>query len=252
MHKTIDDFKNKIIRGDCLQILQTMPSNSVDAVITDPPYSSGGLHKSTRSNQTTTAKYQLTSTKKQYADFEHDNKDQRSFGFWCMFWLSECYRILKPGGYICCFSDWRQLPTMTDLLQGGGYIWRGIVPWDKTESSRPSKGSFRNQCEYVVWGTKGGVDMDGPCMNGTVRQRVKPSEKFHLTGKPIEVLRMLIKCAWKDDAIILDPFAGSGTTCVAAYQNRKDYIGLELSKEYCEVARQRIKAEHDQMALFPE
>jgi hypothetical protein len=54
-----------------------------------------------------------------------------------------------------CFTDWRQLPMLTDVLQAGGFVWRGVMPWDKTESSRaPHTGYFRHQCEYVVWGPR--------------------------------------------------------------------------------------------------
>lgn len=246
----INKFKNKIIQGDCLRILQDIPDNSVDAVITDPPYSSGGLHKSTRS-QRTTEKYQLTGTQKSYFDFQHDNKDQRSFGYWCIFWLSECFRVTKPGGVICVFSDWRQLPTMTDVVQSAGWIWRGIYAWDKTEAARPNKGAFRNQCEYVVWGSKGGIAPKDMYLPGVTRKAVISKEKFHLTGKPLEVMQDIVKVAHGNETIVLDPFAGSGSTCVAAIREGVNYIGIELSPDYCEVAEKRIKAEKENNALLP-
>ncbi len=247
--KTIEDYKNKIIQGDCLCVLQELPDDSVDAVITDPPYSSGGTHQSTR-NQSTTTKYQLTGTKKKYFDFYHDNKDQRSFGYWCIFWLSECFRVTKPGGIVCVFTDWRQLPTTTDAVQSAGWLWQGIYAWDKTEAARPKKGYFRSQCEYVVWGSKGRLKSEGPCLPGVSRKSVVAKEKFHLTGKPVQVMRDIVKIAHREESIILDPFAGSGSTCVAAFQENKDFIGIELSPDYCAVARERIEVEKKQLTLM--
>ena len=247
--KSIGEYKNKIIQGDCLRILQELPDNSVDAVITDPPYSTGGTHQSSR-NQNTTFKYQLKNTKKRYFDFYHDNKDQRSFGYWCIFWLSECFRITKPGGIVCVFTDWRQLPTTTDVVQSAGWIWQGIYVWDKTQAARPKKGSFRTQCEYAVWGSKGGLPNKGPYLAGLTRKSVVSKEKFHLTGKPLAVMQDIVKIVHTDDAIILDPFAGSGTTCVAAFRENKNYIGIELSKDYCAIARERIEAEKENNAIL--
>jgi len=70
---------------------------------------------------------------------------------------------LKDGGYFLSFTDWGQLPVMTDAVQAGGIVWRGIVAWDKGGGARaPHKGYFRHQCEYVVWGTKGAIDKNNP------------------------------------------------------------------------------------------
>ncbi|NLU43680.1 MAG: site-specific DNA-methyltransferase [Acholeplasmataceae bacterium] len=82
--------------------------------------------------------------------------DSRSWLHWCILWINECHRVLKPEGYFLMFSDWRQLPTASDAVQMGNLIWRGIVAWNKGNGSRaPHKGYFRHQCEYIVWGTKG-------------------------------------------------------------------------------------------------
>ena len=89
-------------------------------------------------------------------DFPGDTMDSRSWLHWCILWINECHRVLKPEGYFLMFSDWRQLPTASDAVQMGNLIWRGIVAWNKGNGSRaPHKGYFRHQCEYIVWGTKG-------------------------------------------------------------------------------------------------
>ncbi len=139
-------------RCNCLARLRDMPDACVDAVITDAPYSSGGFTRGDRM-AAPSAKYEQSGQKLERVDFAGDNRDQRSFGYWCALWLAECLRIARPGSPICLFTDWRQLPTTTDALQAGGWVWRGILPWDKTEGARPMRGRFTAQCEYVVWGS---------------------------------------------------------------------------------------------------
>ena len=114
--------------GEALAMLQTLPDASVDALITDPPYSSGGAFRGDRMGSTTT-KYVDNRDTLHRADFAGDNRDQRAYGYWCGLWLSECLRIVRPGGIACLFTDWRQLPTTTDALQAGGWVWRGIAAW---------------------------------------------------------------------------------------------------------------------------
>lgn len=150
-------------------------------------------------------------------------------------------RILRDGGYFLMFTDWRQLPTASDALQSGGCVWRGLVAWDKTEGARsPNKSYFRHQCEYVVWGSRGALGKDGRGpWPGCFRIPVRQSDKFHLTGKPTKLLRDLVKVA-PEGGLVLDPFAGSGTTCVAAVLEGRGYIGIEMDPVYAEIARKRI------------
>lgn len=237
----IDMHNYKIYQGDCLKVLSELSDNSVDAVITDPPYNSGGQSSASRS-ATPIKKYQQTGTQKQYFDFWGDNKDQRAYLHWSALWLAECFRIARPGSPICVFTDWRQLPVTTDAIQAGGWIWRGIVPWDKTEAVRPVLGRFRNQAEYVVWGSKGEMPTkrNVKVLPGVYREIVKPQEKFHLTGKPIELMQCINKIT-ELGGTILDPFMGSASTGVAAIKQGYKFIGIEQSKDYFEVAQNRLK-----------
>jgi site-specific DNA-methyltransferase (adenine-specific) len=107
-------------QGDALRVLQELPDASVDAVITDPPYSSGGQYRGDRAGFSTAAKYVRGGTGIARPDFSGDNRDQRGFAYWCALWMSEALRVARPGSPICVFTDWRQLPTTTDSLQAGG------------------------------------------------------------------------------------------------------------------------------------
>lgn len=239
------DDRATLYHGDALALLAELPTASVDALITDPPYSSGGMVRGDRAGTDTKAKYSGSYGKQpDHADFTGDNRDQRGYAYWCALWLGECLRIVKPGGLALLFTDWRQLPATTDAVQSGGWVWRGIVPWYKP-SSRPMPGGFSSSCEYVVWASAGPMERD--YQNGTYLpgffQALPPRDREHLTQKPLDVMRDLCRVAG-DGALVLDPFAGSGTTGVAAVLNGQYFLGVEMSEHYAEVAARRLTTVH--------
>lgn len=150
-----------ILHGDTLQIIRAFKPQVFDALITDPPYASGGW-KPSEKNRTTNQKYSSMNPKNALPDFDGDNRDQRSWTRWMAEWLSDARKACRPGAPVCLFIDWRQYPSITDALQWAGWIWRGCVVWDKM-TSRPQKGRFRQQSEYVVWGSNGPHAGEPPC-----------------------------------------------------------------------------------------
>lgn len=238
-----------IYQGECLAILRELPPDSVDGLITDPPYSSGGQFRGDRV-QSTSTKYVVQEERDGEAakrpDFFGDTRDQRGFVVWASIWLAECLRIAKPGAPACLFIDWRMLPALSDAFQAAGWVWRGVLPWDK-EHARPTLGRPTNQCEYVIWGSKGAMDpkrktgAPSNTIKGVVRHRVPQDDKFHQTGKPVPVMQHLCQVV-EPRGVILDPFMGSGSTLVAALREGYQAIGCELSAEYFDVTRQRLEA----------
>ncbi len=228
-----------LYRGDALAVLRELPDASVDVVITDPPYSSGGAMRSDRMAGTSLKYVQSRSSSRDLADFSGDNRDQRAYSYWCALWIGECVRIVKPGGVGALFTDWRQLPATTDAFQAGGFVWRGVVPWAKTPY-RPQSGRFSAQCEYVVWGSGGAmpVDYSAPALPGFY-QAASPREREHITQKPLSVMRELVKIV-PEGGVVLDPFAGSGTTGVAAILEHRRFIGVEMTEHYADVAAARL------------
>lgn len=232
-----------LIQGECLPALHAMAENSIDAIITDPPYSSGGFSRDDKGKDPD-AKYTQSSAQGRYPTFSGDSRDQRSYLAWSALWIAEAVRVLKPGGYFMAFTDWRQLPVMTDAVQAGGVFWRGVIAWDKGRGSRaPHKGYFRHQCEYVIWGTKGAavqLEHDGP-FDGCIQATVKRDDKHHLTGKPTALMKELVRPVLPG-GLVLDPFAGSGTTGVAALLTGRRFIGIEREAAYVAIARARLEA----------
>ncbi|MEZ7196766.1 DNA-methyltransferase [Pseudodesulfovibrio karagichevae] len=220
--------------------LKALDECSIDAVLTDPPYSSGGLTIGQR-QQAPSKKYQSSDAQKKFADFPGDNRDQRSFITWATLWLAEAYRVTKPGGVCMMFTDWRQLPAMTDALQAGGWLWRNIVVWDKP-TARPSRGEFKRQCEFVLIGSKGKLTpATDRCLPGVYRRSIVASSKrLHLTEKPVPLLHDLLQIT-PEGCTVLDPFAGSATTAQACLETGRRFIGIELSQTYFETACTRLK-----------
>ena len=233
---------NYIDNIDCLEGIREIPDNSVDLVLTDPPYSSGGAFSGDRRSRTavkyTDAAYNGASV---LPDFSGDNMDQRGFTEFCRQVFAKCREKTKPEGVIACFIDWRNLPAMTDALQAAGWVWRGIAVWNKP-NGRPQKGRFRNEFEFIVWGSNGPMPFDRGvgCLPGYYRySNVQSKDRTHQTEKPLQLIEDLLKIV-PEGSIVLDPFMGSGTTAVACSRTGRNYIGFELSKEYHTVALNRV------------
>lgn len=232
----------QLLHGDAFKLLPNFEAESVDALIADPPYCSGGLFAGDRAKDPV-SKYEQSGQKRSKASFEGDQKDQRSWTRWTSEWLRECYRLLRPNAPFAVFIDWRQLPAMSDAVQMADLIWRGVAVWDKTERTRPVRGRPRNQCEYIVWGSKGPlpIDRNTAILPGVHREPVLQNDKHHLTGKPVGVMHWL--CGFcEPGSLILDPFAGSGSTGVAALLAGHRFLGIERNAYYHEVAQQRLEA----------
>ncbi len=235
--------------GDSLTVMQSMPDGEYDMILTDPPYSSGGMTRGDRMMSVASKYVQTGSERYRDGDFDGDNRDQRGWAYWCQLWLAECLRITRPGGYILMFTDWRQLPTATDAIQGGGWLWRGILAWDKGPSARAAASHYyRHQCEYVVWGTRGasppreGWPKEGEgCYPGCYSVPVLQADKHHVTGKPTALLCDLMRCV-PPGGVVLDPFAGSGTTIVAALTEGRKAVGIEINEAHFATACRRVEA----------
>lgn len=233
-------------RGDALTKLTTIADASIDLVLADPPYNSGGRTNSERRSHTARCKYTTSDAKRQLPDFPGDNRDQRSYTYWLTLILAECHRASRLGTSALIFTDWRQLPATSDALQAAGWTWRGVIPWYKP-NNRPAKNGFRRACEYIVWGSNGAPFEHTPTiyLPGLVTAS-QPGGKTreHITQKPVSVLQELVRIC-PPGGTVLDPFAGSGSAGVAALLEGREYIGLELTSAYAEVARRRLAEVQD-------
>jgi site-specific DNA-methyltransferase (adenine-specific) len=233
--------------GDAYTWLRTLPDAHADAVITDPPYNSGGTTASERRRQTARQKYtsgRAGDLVRELESFDGDNRDQRGYLAWLTLVLTEARRVTVPGGSLLVATDWRQLPVTTDAVQAGGWIWAGIVTWVKPRHrSRPRRGGFWNQTEHYAWGTAGPLRTDHDVyLSGAIEAAAPGAEqRQHPTEKPPALMRELVQIA-PPGGLILDPFAGAGGCGAAAVQAGRRFAGCELSEHYHRVTTERLAA----------
>jgi site-specific DNA-methyltransferase (adenine-specific) len=235
-----------IYHGEALDVLRHLNGEPFAAVVADPPYSSGGMFRSDRIGDPA-AKYRGWSQSPdgsrpptaEYGTFGGDSRDQRSYAFWSSLWMSQAAQLSQPGAQLYVFTDWRQLPTTTDAVQAGGWVWRGVLVWDKG-IGRPMKGRFRNHLEYVVWASLGPMPDADDVYPSTLLKHAPPGpgERVHVTQKPEGLIRDILSIA--PPGAVLDPFTGSGTTLRAAKDLGRRAVGIEIEERYCEMAAQRL------------
>ena len=259
MDTELAPFLDQIICGDCLQLLKQLPAESIDLTVTSPPYNVDLGHNRYHKNP---------------YDLYRDNKEHSEYIEWLTTIFAEVQRILKHGGRVAInIGDGKNgaIPTHADVIQFMtkelGYLPMATLIWNKNQTSprtawgswmSPSCPSFPMPFEYVLLFAKGTTKKTGDKSKITVTKEEfvrnslalwtispesKQKEYGHHAMFPVELPSRLIQQLSYEDDVILDIFAGVGTTAVAAKRLSRRYIGFELSPEYCATAIQRLEEE---------
>lgn len=214
---------------DSLEAMRTCPGGVFDACIADPPYSSGGTTATARKHSTV-KKYVSSDLRERREGFEGDARDQRSWQQWSERWMGEALRVVRKGGSLLVFTDWRQLSACVDAVQVAGWTLRGVIPWDKGEGgARPVEGGLRSgQCEFIVWGSHSDrKGANGVYLPGCFRLPVeRGGERLHICQKPVRLCALLSQVAPRGGRV-LDPFCGSGAVLEGAVREGRWALGLE-------------------------
>ncbi|UYL94017.1 DNA-methyltransferase [Geobacillus phage vB_GthS_PK3.6] len=226
---------NRIYQMDCIEGMRLLPDDSVDLLLTDPPY-----NVSMRSN------------------FHTMGRRGVNFGEWdkCFdqtSWLSLACDKVKKGGSAIVFNDYKNIGIMVEVFNKKGLTVKEMLIWHKTNPMPRNRNRlYVTSIEVALWAVKG----KGWTFN---RQRetyenaifespiVNHKERYHPTQKPLSVIESLIKIHSNDGDIILDCFIGSGTTAVAALRNNRHFIGFEREPEYVEIANKRLENVWDEL-----
>ena len=230
------DDATTLYHGDVFDVIDEV--ESFDALITDPPYSSGGMFRSDRANKSTLQKYTQNGQYMELPNFTGDNRDQRGFLLWCHFWLGAVRMKASVSANCHAFTDWRQLPTLTDALQVAGWVWMGMGAWNKP-NGRPNTGRFANDIEYIVHACNGPINLEHEYRPRALFESTIPNDREHITQKPIAVMQWLIQFC-PPDGVVFDPFMGSGSTLVAAKNLGRKAIGSDIDEYWCEVTANRL------------
>lgn len=213
----------KLIHGDCLEEMKKIPDGSVDAIITDPPY--GIDYQSAWRTDKTQWKPKIANDKEPFTA-----------------WTDEAFRILKQGGALLCFTRWDTEQAFREALTKSAFKCKQQIIWDKVVHGMGDlRGDFASQHENIIFAVKGRFTFKGKRPKSIFRvQRVTPTELLHPNEKPIELLENLVLPITIEGNIVLDMFLGSGVTGIACKNLNRDFIGIELDKEYFEIAKKRI------------
>lgn len=236
-----------LLHGDCLELLRTLPDNSVDAVVTDPPYCSGGFSEAAKKSATYQGLRSETIRDGKEKWFTSDAMTSNGFLFLMRSVANESLRVLRDGGSMLCFCDWRMYAMLSASLESSGMRLQNMVVWDKGGAGLGR--GFRPQHEIVIHLVKGvGVYYSNHGKNVYSTPRVHSTEKEHPTQKPDSLMRQLLRVVTPPGGVVLDPFMGSGSTGKAAILEGFRFIGCEREAEYVEIARARIKAAANERA----
>ncbi len=232
-----------IYHGDCLQILHALDAATVDAIITDPPYCSGGSLEAQKNTKGQGLRTQ-TMNKEGFEWFSADNMTTGGLVWLVRAVLVEGRRVMKPNRSAFVFSDWRMVPHLAPALESSGLRYRNMIVWDKGSAGLGM--GFKPAHEIVLEYTNGATEYAAKNGQNVIRcGRVNTSERDHNCQKPLDVIGKLIDVATQAGALVLDPFLGSGTTLLAAKQRGRRAIGIELNEAHCESAARRCAGEMD-------
>lgn len=213
---------NRLIEGDCIDVLREMET-TVDAVITDPPY---GIA------------YQSSWRTDKSKRFKQINNDARPY----IWWLPYAFDKLRDGGCILCFCRWDVQEAFRLALEWAGFTVKSQIIWDRQiHGMGDLTGSPAPQHDVIWFATKGKYKLPGKRPKSIVSsKRLQGDQLIHPTEKPVDLLEQLIESYTAPGEIVLDPFAGSGSTLVAAANKGRKFLGIEMDKTYFEKALHRI------------
>lgn len=218
-----DDFVNRVICGDCLEILPQIPDGAVDAVITDPPYFIPANHYNTRTK------------------FRRTFGDLGILSSFFNKWFEQIERILKPTARLFIFCNGQSYPLFFYLSY---FFTKSVRPliWDKKTSINGF--GWRHQHELILYGEMPEANVI-PSGDGDILRfsAVPVINRQHPAEKPTDLLSHLIQKTTKTNDIICDPFLGGNSLGFVASQLGRRYIGIEIEPKYCEIARERLKQE---------
>ena len=220
-----------IYHGDCREIVPTL--GRFDLLLTDPPYSSGARTDSNRQ-----CRGSMLRGIEDDDWFSHDAMTTWGFKWFMGSVLMQLRERLNDGSHVYWFTDWRMTPTVYGMLEAYGFRVNHCLVWAKTHFGMGSY--WRNQHENIVFASCGQPTPMQDKGRGSVltSKNVAPSERDHPTEKPVDLIMQIISAT--SGKIILDPFAGSGTTGRAAKDLGRKAVLIEREERYCEIAARRM------------
>lgn len=216
-----NSFTNRIFHGDCIQVMRQMPANSVDFILTDPPY--------------------LVN----YRDRDGRTIQNDADGNWLKPAMAEAYRVLKQNRVAIMFYGWTKVDAFFKAWRSAGFQPVGHIIFRKSYSSRSRFLRYQHEQAFLL--AKGRPPLPKQPL-GDVMEMPYSGNKLHPTQKPVPALAKLIRSFTLPDELVLDAFCGSGSTCAAALLTGRKYIGMEMDDAYYRLAIARLQRVHQRVA----
>ena len=247
-----------LIKGDSLKVLKNIKSDSVDMIFADPPYFLSGDGITVQSGK-------MVSVKKGEWDKKRPIQEIHQFN---LKWIKETQRILKNHGSIWISGSMHNIFSVGMALLESDFKIINNITWQKTNPPpNISRRAFTHSTENIIWAKKADKSSKHIFNYELMRQlnnnkqmkdvwttnTVGKSQKVfgnHPTQKPIEILERIVLASTNEDAIVLDPFNGSGTTGVACMNHNRYYIGIEIEEQYLQLSKKRFQAIDKNLRLF--
>jgi adenine-specific DNA-methyltransferase len=214
--KPIDTFINRILLGDCVRVMGQMPKESVDMILTDPPYA---------------VQYEDRSGRR----VENDDRTD-----WIAPAFTEMYRVLKPDRFCVSFYGWNRVDAFFAAWKAAGFSPVGHLVFAKRYASKERYVAYTHESAYLL--AKGNPEKPHMMLRDVLEWQYSGNTR-HPTEKPLTAMMLLVDAFSHPGDIVLDPFVGSGTTAVAAKHLGRRYIGIDLEPVYAAQAQERVRRE---------
>lgn len=215
--------------GDCLELMKDITDESIDLVLTDPPYKivqGGCTNKAVRFTGTTFNQLKTGTL------FRENNINFSD-------WLPDIYRILKKDSHCYIMCNDRNLKQLLVECENVGFKLLNVLVWGKSKHS-PNRYYMKN-CEFIIMLRKGKAKNINNMGAKQLLLVNNVDNKKHPSEKPIELMKILIENSSNKNDMVLDPFMGSGSTGVASILTRRNFTGIELDEKYFNIAKERIE-----------
>jgi adenine-specific DNA-methyltransferase len=214
--KPIDKFVNRILLGDCVQVMGQMPSETIDLVCTDPPYV---CRFQSRDGRTVV----------------NDDRDD-----WLAPAFAQMYRVLKPDRFVVSFYGWNRVDRFFAAWKAAGFHPVGHLVFAKRYASKERFVAYTHESAYLL--AKGNPEKPHMMLRDVLDWQYTGNTR-HPTEKPLTTMMLLVDAFSHPGEIILDPFVGSGTTAVAAKRLGRRFIGIDIEPVYAVSAQERVRRE---------
>jgi len=208
-----EDFIDKIICGDCFELIKYIPDKKIDCIVTDPPY---GLNtKGIKNDTDLSILYKI---------------------------LPECHRVLKEDSFFITFFSTKFLPKLFEN-NPFAYFWQFILYCPEGSVKSPIGFTKYMSCFVFKKGNPKIIKWKTDIFRDTPGKMVEPDEGFidHPTPKPKHFIKEILQMMTNENNLVLDPLIGSGSTAVACKQLNRRFIGFEIKNEYCILANKRLE-----------